>query len=234
MSNGTSIRSNENQSDVIENDLITMTNESELNSNEKESDNIANSEDDEDDPCWSEPPAKTRKTSDRPKRLRKQPERLGATEDNLNDDALFEEADRPHSVSVRTDSETSGSNSEVISLIEKDLTKEQRNDKNTENSLFALMSAGEKAIFKMLVDISADITLLKQTSVGIETKCLARPLDNVGTIEIVNKRKLSELELPLTTKESLGKFEYRLSDQDFEKKAASHFWTSLIFFYIFF
>lgn len=163
--------------------------------------------------------AKRQKTSlpDRPTRNRKQPERLGQTEGETNDDALFDKANSNYELTAtdqETDSETSELNFEASSENGEELKKK--------DEILASMSPGEKVIYKMLSDVVVDVRLLKQKLIQMESNMGSSSksalLGIPRTVKQVKFSDLTEIGLPITTLIGLGKFNFNLTNADFEKK----------------
>lgn len=107
---------------------------------------------------------------------------------------------------------------ESVSETVKENTTIAKNNQN--NDLTVMMSPGEKIIFKMLLDIAADIKTLK--SDAVDFKVYGYGSDTTCKIKRIDKTKLLEIGLPLKEPSGLGKFEYDLSTKEFRNKVVCH------------
>lgn len=181
---------------------------------------IANSDEQNEDNS-DQQAAKRRKTSDRPTRNRKQPERLGQTEGETNDDALFDRANSIYAL-IATDNEIFPETSELSF----EASSENGEEPKKNDEILTSMSPGEKIIYKMLSDVVVDVRLLKQKLIQMESNMgSSSKSDSFGIPRTAKQLKysdLTEIGLPITTLEGLGKFNFNLTKEDFEKKAVSN------------
>lgn len=149
---------------------------------------------------------------DRPVRTRNPVERYGISEKDVNDDDLFLLAAENHQqelvyTSTRPQSETV--NQTVPSA---------KGDDSSVATKFAVMSPGEKIIFKTLLEMAADVTVLKSMMV-----------ESMGDTEVKRKKaiksvgnaQLAAIGLPLKQTADLGKFEYDLLKEEFRTEVVS-------------
>lgn len=175
----------------------------------------------------------------RPIRRKNPVERYGVAEAKANDDERFQSLNQ--SDQERTEATpqllmaTTVSNPNQIDHEEMDRTETipqtliattVPNAKKDDNIVSALdvMSPGERIIFQRLLEMAADIRVLKSLVVD-------NPLngDTSQPIRRVDDAKLLEIGLPLGEKENLGKFEYDLLKEEFRASVVSQH----IFYYCF-
>lgn len=148
--------------------------------------------------------AKRRKPNES-SRLNIPAERIGTTEALTSDDVLFDHADKERQetlIEVQT-GET------VVSH------REESNDRNIECALLETMSPGEKIIFKRLLDMAADIKVLRTQILEIS----APKNGNGRPNKAIDRDELMEIGLPLVDKTTMDKFEENLFEKCFKNKA---------------
>lgn len=108
----------------------------------------------------------------------------------------------------------------IIQSIETAVDPEKRCNENTDSTdSIATMSPGEKVIFKMLLDLAADVKVLKSHVVSCSSTGSVNNITSV--IKTVQLTKLREIGLPLLNKENMGKFNYDLLKEEFKNKVVS-------------
>lgn len=161
----------------------------------------------------------------RPVRNKRPIERLGLTEELTNDDHLFLLAGQQQLEQIVPAEETVKitvpeivqnvpvtCTGETLAKSQTDETVHQANIKNTDSTILAVMSPGEKVIFKTLLDMAAEIKVLKSHIFTGTVHGTVRPN------KIIEKNKLLEIGLPFKEKGALGKFEYDLLQDEFKEK----------------
>lgn len=139
-------------------------------------------------------------------------DRYGITEEEVNDDERFVSANRKNQDDLVQTQTTSEAEAESESISETVLNTE--NDENEISKISDLMSPGEKLIFKRLLEMAADIKVLK--SLAVDT------IHGVTqTIKSPERLQLLEIGLPLKEVSHLGKFEYEVTKEEFRTKAVS-------------
>lgn len=161
------------------------------------------------------------------KRKRNQTVFYGDREDDVNDDDLFARILKEANDNSEFQSETTQQVSENVSQS----NENQKSTQSAQSSVISSMTPAERAIFDQLVDIAADIAVVKKRMIEIELKMTANQ-NSIPTVENKDRQKILELGLPLKCAADLKKFEENLKKSDFETEIVSELLKALPLYYL--
>lgn len=166
-----------------------------------------------------QPSKRPRKNCERPARVRNQVDRLGIQE--INDDERFTAL----ASAVTTTGSTIIIETETVPIEVVDENACVRNgeteQENTDSTavLTTSMSPGEKVIFKILVDLAADIKVLKSHIVSCDSTTSKKEIKR--GIRPIESSILVGIGLPLKKSEDLGRFNFNLLKEEFRTETVS-------------
>lgn len=161
------------------------------------------------------------------KRKRNQTVFYGDREDDVNDDDLFARILKEANDNSEFQSETTQQVSENVSQS----NENQKSTQSAQSSVISSMTPAERSIFDQLVDIAADIAVVKKRMIEIELKMTANQ-NSIPTVENKDRQKILELGLPLKCAADLKKFEENLKKSDFETEIVSELLKALPSYYL--
>lgn len=151
-------------------------------------------------------------------RLRKQPDWFGNREADKNDDDLFDAAQNTSKSAENTlIDECRGVNSESLSSA----SSTAANTTDLEDTQLDLFSPGEKILFKELMKLKKEMTVLQRAIVGVEVKLEERvaPKPEMIDFQKVSDDELAALHLPVSNKDVLIELNDKLKEKDFFMQA---------------
>lgn len=141
----------------------------------------------------------------RPKRPRKQINRYGLTEDEENDDSLFDQIDAQTNETTETCPTTDKLDTQPTECIDP--------------SIASKLTFGEKILFQKLIEVSTDIKVLQKSLLVLELNQRKAEI-TTHNLNSVDDELLQQIGLPLANEENMTDFNNKL-----KKKA---FWTVVV------
>lgn len=134
----------------------------------------------------------------RAKRIRKQIDRYGLTEEEENYDSLFDQISAQTSSDKATDS----------------CVSTEKSDDCTNSAILSQLTPGEQMLFKKLIEISTDVKVLMKTVVGMELR-QEKAEAETHNLNLVDNALLLEIGLPLANEEKINDFNNKLKNKAF-------------------
>lgn len=137
----------------------------------------------------------------RAKRSRKQTDRFGLTEEEQNDDSLFDEIDKDTSSKEATDTDVTTQKSDTQQSVCVDPPSSQ-------------LTSGEQIILEKLIEVSTHVKMLQKAVVNMELR-LEKAEGETHNLNSVDDALLLEIGLPLTQEEQIVDFNNKLKKKSF-------------------
>lgn len=161
---------------------------------------------------------KTDETNTTGNRIRKQTQRYGTQESEMNDDSLFEQvlSNRSRSSSATNQSEQS-IESEIDAGAAESAAGSSESEPDINNNQLRLMSPGEKILYGKVTELAKEILTLQRIVTGLKIDHDDRIKGNheMPAFGEVNSDELVVLGVPLSTDKELTDFEDKLKNKVF-------------------
>lgn len=148
-----------------------------------------------------QPESQSADDNQRAKRSRKQTDRFGLTEEEQNDDSLFDEIDKDTSSKEATDTDVTTQKSDTQQSVCVDPPPSQ-------------LTSGEQIILEKLIEVSTHVKMFQKAVVNMELR-LEKAEGETHNLNSVDDALLLEIGLPLTQEEQIVDFNNKLKKKSF-------------------